>query len=273
MALSRSSKTRSVPALERALSIIEVLASSRGGLALSDLSRRQRLPKSSMYSLLLTLERHGYILRSVKTKRYLFGAKLLGLASSAPCDLELRNVAHPLLRELMQATSLTVHMAILGRDEAVIIDKVDPPGMQRLATWVGKRMDLHSTAVGKALLAYLPADDLLRMTHEHSFPRSNENTITSARRLEKEREQIRRLGYAVEQEESELGYCCIGAPIFDQFGRTAASISVAGTVEQITPGNLSSLGAEVKRTTARISAVFVGLASEWANPPALEVAN
>jgi DNA-binding IclR family transcriptional regulator len=259
-------KTPSVPAVERALSIMELLAFVRHGLTLPELSRRLELPKSSAHCLLVTLERRGYLHRNEQTNRYLFGRKLFGLANTALTGLKLREQAAPLLRALMRETRLTVHMAILEQGEAVLVEKIEPPGLMRLATWVGKRMDLHATAVGKALLAYLPDEDIERLIRDHGLPRYNDNTITSARKLKEEIARTRAAGHAVEDQEGEIGFRCIGAPVFDHTGSVAAAISVAGTTAQITGENFASLVEVVKHTAAGLSGVL------GYNPGALEQA-
>ena len=139
--------TPSAPAAERTLSILELLSVTKNGLTLPELSRRLGLPKSSTYCLLVTLERRGYLHRNNRTHRYMFGLKLFSLANMALSGIELRENATGFLQSLMQRSRLTVHMALIEGDEAVLIEKVEPPGLVRLATWVGKRLDLHCSAV------------------------------------------------------------------------------------------------------------------------------
>jgi DNA-binding IclR family transcriptional regulator len=242
-----------VPAIKRALSVLETLASSSNGLTLAAIARRLQLPKTSAHAVLLTLERHGYVLRNEQTKRFLFGTALFNVANSALNRLDLRELARPLLTKLMQETRMTVHLAVLGRDQAILVDKVEPPGLLRLATWIGKTMDLHCSGVGKVLLAYLPDDELVRITREHGFPRYNENTITSVRRLREEAAGIRRSGFALEDEEGELGFRCIAAPVFDYRGAAIATISIAGTTRQITPDRVRALADLVKPAASSIS--------------------
>lgn len=246
-------RTRSAPAVERALTLLEVLAESRRGYTLSELVRLLRLPKSTTHCLLLTLERRGYLHRNEQTGRYMFGLKVLDLANMALSRIELRERAAPHLHALMQETGLTVHMAVLDRGEAVLVEKVEPPGLLRLATWIGKRMDMHCTGVGKALLAYLPEREVERLIRERGLPCHNENTIASPKRLREELARIRERGYSFDDEEDEIGLRCLGAPIFDHTGRVVASISVAGTIAQITRENMGVLAEAVKRTAAAIS--------------------
>ena len=246
-------RTRSVPGLERGLAVLELVAKSNGGLTLRELSQALQLPRSSTHCLLVTLERHGYLTRNGRTGRYMFALKLFDLANAALNVTELRDRAFPLLRNLMEKTHLTVHMATLEQYEAVLIAKVEPPGLLRLASWIGRRMDVHCTGVGKALIAFLPGEELDYLIREHGLPRHNEKTITSSRRLKEELAKVRRLGYAFDDEEDEIGLRCIGAPVFEQVGKVVASVSVAGTVRQIHPQNRRLIAEQVQRTASRIS--------------------
>lgn len=245
--------TPSAPAVERTLSILELLSVTKSGLTLPELSRRLGLPKSSTYCLLVTLERRGYLLRNNRTHRYMFGLKLFSLANMALSGVQLRENAAGFLQPLMQKSRLTVHMAIIEDHEAVLIEKVEPPGLVRLATWVGKRLELHSSAVGKCLLAYLPESEFLRVVRDRGLTRNNENTITSIRKLKQQIAQIRQAGYAIEDEEGEIGCRCIGAPVFDHSGNAIAAISVAGTTAQIPSGEFAHFGGLVRQTATDIS--------------------
>jgi DNA-binding IclR family transcriptional regulator len=137
--------------LERGLAVLELVAKSNGGLTLRELSQALQLPRSSTHCLLVTLQRHGYLTRNGRTGRYMFALKLFDLANATLNVTELRDRALPVLRNLMEKTHLTVHMATLEQYEAVIIAKVEPPGLLRLASWTGKRMDVHCTGVGRRL--------------------------------------------------------------------------------------------------------------------------
>src|SRR5690242_17946940 len=119
-----ATKTQSVPALERALTILESLSKSRHGLTLSQLARSLELPKSSVHCLLLTFERHGYLHRDEASGRYRLGLRLCDLANVALSGVILREQSAPLLVQLRESTQLTTHMAVLEQDEVVLIEKV-----------------------------------------------------------------------------------------------------------------------------------------------------
>lgn len=248
-------KTPSVPAVDKALSVLELLAQSRSGFTLGELTRRMSLPKSSVHCLLLTLERRGYLHRNEKS-RYLFGLKLFGLANMALSGIGLREKALPFLKALMARTRFTVHLAMMEQGEAVLIEKVEPPNVYKLATWLGKRMDVHCTSLGKALIAHLPEAEVEVLVRDRGLPRHNENTICSLRRLKDELARARNTGYALDDEEDEVGARCIGAPVFDAEGKVIAAVSVSGTTAQITSENLAAVAEQVKDCAASITAVL-----------------
>jgi DNA-binding IclR family transcriptional regulator len=213
--------------------MLECLAQSRRGVTLSQLARKLNLPRSTGHALLLTYQRCGYVQRDEKTGRYNLGFRLHAVANMALGGMSLRGHASPILQRLMQDTGLTVHLAVLEEGEVILIDRIEPQGTQRLATWVGKRMGLHCTALGKALIAYLPADELGDLIQKQGLIRYNENTIASKRVLMKACEEIQRLGYAVDDEEEEIGIRCIGAPVHNGAGEVVAAISISGTKAQL----------------------------------------
>jgi DNA-binding IclR family transcriptional regulator len=246
-------KTPSVPALERGLAILELVAGSRTGLTFSQITRHLDFPKSSIHCLLLTFEREGYLSRSETTGRYFCGTKLVRISNTAMQGVMLRERAAPVLRGLMDRTELTVHMAIFEAGEATLIAKVQRVGTQKVATWVGKRIDVHCTSLGKCLVASMPEPELEHLVQEHGLLRHNENTIVSLSRLKQELAGIRQKGWAIDDEEEEIGYRCIGAPVLGKEGRAIAAVSISGTTEQIRNENYTALVQEVTRAAAELS--------------------
>jgi DNA-binding IclR family transcriptional regulator len=240
--------TQSVPALERGLLILEYLAKSRNGVTLAHLTQKLQLPRSTSHAILLTFQRCGYVHREEETGRYRLGFRLHALANMALSGISLRGHAAPHLYQLMRSIGLTVHLAILEEGEAILIDRIEPPGAPRLATWVGKRMGLHCTALGKALIAKLPESELADMIQRRGMIRYNENTIGSMKKLRIACDSVLRLGYAIDDEEEEIGVRCIGAPIVNSMGDVVAAISISGTKSQIPDISIKAL---VVKETAR----------------------
>jgi len=249
-------KTRTVPSLDKGLCLLELLVNSRGGLTLAELVRQSGIPRSSIHYLLVTFDRRGYVNRNERTSRYSFSQKLVGLANAALQSVHFhQHLASHLIASsaLHRRTSLTVHMAILDQTQAVLIAKQEATSGVPLATWIGKRVDLHCTSLGKALIAFLAKGETDDIMCAHRWPRHNENTLTNPRRLCENLERIVRLGYAFDNEEDEIGFRCIGAPILAPGGRPVAAISVAGTVAQISADNTPWLIHEVKQAASTIS--------------------
>ena len=246
-------KAYTVPSVSRALAILELLAQSRRRLTLSDISRKLTLPKSSVHLLVRTLAQMGYLKNNRVCGKYHFGLKLVSLSHTALENLDLRELARPFLQDLMLKTGLTVHMAILEDAEAVIIEKIEAPGMLRLATWVGRRLDANSSGVGKALLAFAPETNMNRRLTGRAMARHNRNTIASPDRLARELKKVRELGYAFEDEEGEIGFRCIGVPVYDSANNVISAVSIAGTTAQIPKEKVVRLASSVKATALEIS--------------------
>lgn len=250
----RASKTPSVPALQRGLAILERIARSRRGLTFAQLARYfGDVPKSSVHTLVLTLEREGYLAREEATGRYVTGSKLVHIAGVTLDSVVLRERATPLLHALVADTRMTAHLAVLERDEVTIVAKVDRPGTHRIATWVGKRMDAHCTSLGKSLIAHIPEEDVDRLIAHRGLLRHNEYTIVSPARLKQELARVRALGYALDDQEEELGGRCVGAPVWNREGRVVAAVSISGHTDRITAETLEGFVARVREAADAIS--------------------
>jgi DNA-binding IclR family transcriptional regulator len=149
-------------AVERALSMLEAVAQESEGLSNAEISRKLKIPKSSASYILRTLEAQNYLTRDGSGK-YKVGLKILSLSRGALIGLDVRGVALPIMRHLTQRTGLTCHLAILDGPEAVYVEKVEPEGFIRMDTWVGRRMRVHATSVGKALVAHIAQNSLENM--------------------------------------------------------------------------------------------------------------
>jgi DNA-binding IclR family transcriptional regulator len=242
-----------VPSLERGLKILEILAKSRAGLSLSQVTRQLGLPKSSVHCLLRTFENSGYVYRDVSCGKYRVSLSICDLARQALHSMSLREQARQPLRRLAERTGLTVHMAVLEQGSCILIEKVTPLGVPRTATWLGKQLALHCTAVGKVLLAYSTEADAEQLISNQGLIRYNDNTICSVRQLKHELETIRLRGYALDDEEEEIGVRCLGAPIFDAHGEAVAALSIVGDAARISEDTLPNLHREVVDAASRVS--------------------
>lgn len=240
-------------AAERALGILEALAAVPGGLTHSEISRRLSIPKSTATYLLRSLERRGYVRREGGRGKYHLGLKVLSLHRSALAGLEIRELAQPVLRALVERTQLTAHLAVLDHGQAVYVEKAEAAGFIRMDTWVGRRMDIHCTSVGKALVAYLPEVELEALLKKHAMLRHTPRTITSPGRLLRELREVRSRGYAVDDEENSPGVRCLAAPVFDPAGAAVAALGVTGTTAQVGGAALPRIAEQVLEAARKLS--------------------
>jgi DNA-binding IclR family transcriptional regulator len=240
-------------AVERALGMLEYVAQEPEGLSNAEISRKLEIPKSSASYILRTLEKQGYLTRDAQTGKYRVGLKILSLSRGALSGIDVREVALPIMRHLMEKTNLTCHLAILDGAEAVYIEKVEPQGFIRMDTWVGRRMLVHATSVGKALVAYIPAERLEKIIAERPMEKRTPKTITTLGRLTKELEKVRTQGYAVDDEENNLGARCLGAPVFNQRGEIEASLGLSGTINQVNAQTIPRIVEALKDAARHLS--------------------
>lgn len=243
------------PAVDRALDILEAISEGTSGLTNARLARRLGIPKSSASSILRVLQGRGYLCRFPENGRYKLGFKVLTLGRKLLETSVIRDLALPFMRELVDRVDLTCHLAVLGQHEAVHFEKIVARRYfkQDKTRAIGERVPLHASSVGKALLAwqnspapgaYLPGDELRK-----SSPR----TITDRASLLAKLEEVRRQGYAIDDQECRLGWRCVGAPIFDQWGSARVAICLTGTVAELDDARLVPTATAVKETAQKIS--------------------
>ncbi len=243
-----------VPAVKRAFEIIELLAKQDSGLSISDLHRQLRLPLSSAAMIVYTLQDLGYLERDDKTSRYLLSVKMFGVARHALERVDLLTHCHGALEALVSESGLTGHLAVLREGESMYLDRVQGNSFVQISTYVGLRWPAHTSAVGKALLAFLPDPELHRILKVMKLKKLTPATITSRHALQRQLHMFRRLGYTWEQNEGEMGMGCVAAPLFGPHHQVVAAISLSGTTHQISKSKIPSLGALVKRSAHQMSA-------------------
>ena len=248
-----AAETSPATAVERALNILEAAAQRREGLTNAEISRRLAIPKSSASYILRTLEKRGYLRREPETGRYRLGLKILSLGGDAQANLDIADVALPFMRILSEKIRMTVHLAVLDQAEAVYIEKVEAPGFFKVNTWVGRRMFLHSTSVGKCLLAWLPQNEVETIVKQQGLKKRTPKTITSISKLLADLDHVKHSGYAVDDEENSLGARCLGAPIFDALGNVTAALGASGTLTQTDEASMPRIIDALKETARRVS--------------------
>jgi IclR family transcriptional regulator, KDG regulon repressor len=216
-----------VDAAAKALELLNVFSFSERKLSLNTLAARTGIPRATAFRLLSTLEQSGFV--SKLGTEYHLGIKCLVLGNIVAADLDVREKAHPHLVALRDATRETAHVAVLQQWQVVYLDRVpSPQPVGFMQSRPGAILPAHCTALGKTLLAYQPQEDVASWAHTAKLEALTPYTHTSAAPLLEELRQIRERGYAVDEQEHEIGVRCIAAPIRNHRGEVVAAISVAG---------------------------------------------
>jgi DNA-binding IclR family transcriptional regulator len=215
--------------LHKALDILETIRGSQSGIGLADLSRALGIPKPTAYRIAATLESRGFLARN-QSGRYQISRKFFDLEYRLSDEQLLTRAAQPVMELLMESCRETLNLGILDAGEVVVINTIESPQTIRMSSKIGNRRHLHSTALGKVLLGGLPDKDVLRLIRLKKLPRLTPATIITKAALMSELEKVRKLGYAMDNEENEAGGRCIGAPIPGAGGRVVAALSISAPV-------------------------------------------
>jgi IclR family acetate operon transcriptional repressor len=247
-----------VTSVERALSILELLASKHQGLSGSEISRFAQIPKSSTSYLLRTLVGRGYVYRDAETGQHTLGIRILSLGGQAMQGMALREIALPHLRHLVEQTRLGAHLAVMDHGDAVYVERIESPGFIKMDIWNGRRVAPQATAIGKALICHMSKQEVQEIAARHRISPTSAKTIMSVPRLIKELALTRQRGYAIDDEEHAVGVRCVAAPVFAASGEIVAAIGVSGTVSQINDSYLASVGNMVRTAALKMSAQLGG---------------
>lgn len=229
--------------------------SDRKSLGVTDLARRTDLLPSDVHRILSSLKTSGYIVQDPDTKKYQLGLTLMRLGLAALQRSELYEKVHPVLVQLAQEIRATTHFGVFdGRDLRVyLIDDVSVSMEDRFRTHLGGAERLHSTALGKTIIAHLESRKASYALEKCGMTRSTGRTITDLSVLEKQLKTIRDQGYAVDSEECLEGVSCIGCPVRDSEGEVVGAISTSMPTQQFLAWDEFRLAAHLKLASLRIN--------------------
>jgi IclR family transcriptional regulator, acetate operon repressor len=240
----------------RVVDILELLAASRDGLALREISAQLEAPKSSLLPLLRALTARG-LLEQGHSGAYRLGSRALGLGSGAAAQRDLVDLARPALLALMRRTDETVFLGVLAGDSlsVVYVDKVDSEQIIRYAAGVGDRRPLHATSTGRAILAFLPVEQREEILRALPLERHTDRTVTSVAALRASLEETQRTGICVSVDEMVRGASGVAAPIFDRHGAVVGACTIAGPTDRLR-SRLRQLAAEARDAADAISSLL-----------------
>lgn len=236
--------------LGRGLKLLQLIADGNEGVPVSILAAAMQLPRSIVQRLLYTLEAERFIERCTDRPGYFLSIKLWSLGCAATRQLNLRNVARASLEELARQTGETVKIGVLDRHEVVYLDGIEGARSVRAFVPIGGRAPAHSSATGKAILAFLTPEKLADFGP--SLRRYTRQTLDGVS-LAKDLQQIRKRGYSVNRGEWDEQVGAIAAPVFDAHGDVVASVGVILPSNRLTGGKTVQIGAWTTRAAASMS--------------------
>jgi DNA-binding IclR family transcriptional regulator len=254
----RSRHPTPVRTVSRALDVLQALGErdSPRGLSLTEVSTRLRLPLSTAYRMLAQLEAEGFVQRHPASGGFILGAAIIRLGCVALNQAGLGDAARAVMQDLQGMVKEGVTMAVLRGGEAMYIHQVESSHVLRVDLKVGSCVPLHCSAVGKALLAFQPAERLEELIGRSRLARCTERTITAPDDLRAELARTRQRGYSVDDEEFLPRVRCIGAPIRNTLGEVVAAMAVTGPADRMNDRTLDRIRPLLLAAAARISSLL-----------------
>lgn len=217
-----------IQAVDHALDLLEQFQGDVDELGVTELSKRLKLHKNNVFRLLATLESRNYIEQNKVTENYRLGLKTLELGQTFIKQMGLLRQSRPVLESLVRECNETTYVAILKESHIVYLDVVETDLTVRVVPRVGSRLPAYCTAAGKIQLAYMTDEELDHYLPHKELKGFTSNTITDRDELKAHLRKIAELGYAIDNEEMDVGVCCVGAPIRDYTRRIIGAVSISG---------------------------------------------
>lgn len=250
--LSKSEGPYQLQSLDRAVAVLEMLGESDFSLSLAEICQRMQLHKSTAHRSLMVLERSTLIERT-QDNRFRLGLKLYELGNRAVEQIDLRARIRPFFRRLAGQFGETVHLGVLQKTSVVYLDKVEPNRRICMTSKTGSSNPVYCTSMGKAMLAFLPPEAAEDVISRIRFVRFTPKTLCTREDLMRSLERVRRRGFAIDDEEVEIGVRCLGAPVFDENHMPIAAVSISGPSSRIRAHNVPVIAEQLIRCCREIS--------------------
>lgn len=231
--IEKSSDNYRAPNLEKGMFILELLASSNKAMTLNDIRKASKISQTSIYRILHTLVRLGYLLHDESSKKYKLSRKMLMLGFHAIHEQSLLDVVLPKMRELRDIVKETVCFGVMGEEKGLFIEQVLGTHPFCFVLAPGKLFELHCSAPGKAMMAFLPESTRNIYLSKMNFEVFNANTIHTKEAYLKELATVRENGYAVDMEEELSGVVCLGVPLFNYLAAPCGTIWISGPKDRL----------------------------------------
>ena len=245
-------KKYGAPSVKKAFAILSAISSSKDGMGVSDLAKKLKMAKSTVHGMTSALEELGAAMRDPLTKKYKLGFALLEIGRSAYSQIDLQTSARPVTEELMEKTRTSVFLGILNWDQVTILDIVESRQGLNITAPVGSTIPLFSGAVGKVFLASMSEEQAVRIVKSKGLPRFTDNSIVDMDLYFSELRQVRKKGYAVDDEEYILGVRAVASPLMG-LGQLRSAIWAVGFKASLDEKKMLTLTAEIQKAAKTIS--------------------
>lgn len=247
-----------VQSLARALSILNTLAESGSGMTLTDMAHTIGLAPSTAHRLLTTLQQERFVRFEPLGGVWQVGVQAFIVGSGFLRSRDLAATARPYMQKLMEEYGETVNLAVEDRGLVVYLSQVECQEMMRAFARPGARVPMHSSGVGKALLSAMPDQKVEKIIERRGMEKKTERTIVRTADLKTHLADVRKRGYAIDDEEQAVGLRCVAAVIRDEFGEPCGALSMSGPMARLVDDRVAQLGEVVSRAAAKITAEWGG---------------
>jgi len=244
---------RLIGSLQRAFDILDLFDHQTIELGITEIANALDLHKSTASGLVYTLEANNYLEQNLHNRKYRLGLKLVERSSIVLGRLEIRQVAAPYLNHLRDWSQESVNLAIRDWNEVIYIERILSNQNLVFRNEIGKRAYVHTAALGKAMIAQLPTDEAREILESYEFRAMTEYSLMTVDAVMDDLELTRERGFALDDQENELGGRCVSAPIFNHLGVAFAAVSISVPLPRIPPERIDYFGAKVKEVAAEIS--------------------
>ena len=244
-------KNNQIKSIKRAIDVLECFLASES-LSFNEICKKTNLSHGTVYRIINTLINRNFITKDYKSDKYIIGKGVFILGLFALKNYEFEKIVHPALEELALNTKETANASIFYDNSIIFVDSVKSSYSVKMDVKIGQRTFINSSASGKAILSYFEQEKIDEILKNSSLPKLTVNSITDKEQFKKELEIVRRKGFALDNEEEEIGLKCVGGPVFNYKGSVEGAISISGPTSRIDQ-NLEIFINYVKKTCSDVS--------------------
>lgn len=242
-----------IDSIKKSIHLLKEFSQNKVELGITELSKNLKLPKSTILRILVTLASEGFVVKNPENQKYSLGIELFKLGSIVQRNFDIRKYALPIMKDLANKTGESVYLNVISGWRRVCIEKIESSNDIRRIIKLGESLPLYTGGSGKAILAYLPEEEIKVFLKEEKLIPFTPNTITDPAKLLQDLEEIRKQGYAIAVGERVPGATTIGAPIFNNLNKVFASLTVSGPTERLIKNKIPKFASLLKEAAKKIS--------------------